>query len=276
MLAIIKEGQYTMQNNLEKYKKDLEKLTANGELLDMAMQYECFPEEVKKALGKNATKVIKTFPNFNKDYQTWYSEAKVLIKQLLPDRLLDFVRHYEKPKPRKDISFENYRIEDYLQGLHITRGWDKQKVVGPEAAIPHFRQQQAILKSLSERFESSLFDIRQLVQADLLDSELLASQELLKKGFIRASGAVAGVVLEKHLSQVVTNHNITTRKKNPSISDFNDLLKKDGILDIPLWRKIQRLGDIRNLCDHNKEREPTKEEVQELIDGVEKITKTLF
>ncbi len=54
------------------------------------------------------------------------------------------------------------------------------------------------------------------------------------------------------------------------------MLKKDGIIDTPLWRQIQRLGDIRNLCDHNKEREPTREDVQELIDGVEKITKTLF
>lgn len=30
------------------------------------------------------------------------------------------------------------------------------------------------------------------------------------------------------------------------------------------------------LCDHNKEREPTKEEVQEPISGVEKFSKTLF
>lgn len=200
----------------------------------------------------------------------------MLIKQLLPDRLSDFVRHYEKPKPRKEISYENYRIEDFLQGLNVTRGWEKEKIVGPDAAIPHFRQQQAILKAVSARFESSLFDIRQLVQADLFDSELSAAQVLLKKGFVRASGAVAGVVLEKHLSQVAENHNISTRKKNPTISDFNDLLKKGDVLDTPSWRQIQRIGDIRNLCDHNKGRDPTKEEGQELISGVEKFAKTLF
>lgn len=265
-----------VQANLDKYKKDLKKLVDQGELLHAAMQYECYPDEFKKAYGKDADKLIKSLPKFSSDYQSWYSPAKVLIKQLLPDRLADFVRHYEKPKPRKEIDFENYRIEDYLQGLNITRGWEKVKVAGPDAAIPHLRQQLAIVKAVSDRFESSLFDIRQLVQADLFDSELAAAQELLKQGFVRASGAIAGVVLEKHLSQVAENHNITTRKKNPTISDFNDLLKQADVLDTPSWRQIQRLGDIRNLCDHNKEREPTKEEAQELVSGVEKFTKTLF
>lgn len=265
-----------MQKNIEKYKKDLDALIKKGESLYFAMQNDCYPEKVKEAFGKEAEEIIKTFPNFKKGYQVWYSEAKVLIKQLLPDRLDDFVRHYEKPRQRKNITYENYRIEDYLQGLHITRGWEKEKVVGPDAAIPQFEQQQAILRAVLARFNSSLFDIRQIVQADLFDSELAASQELLKKGFIRASGAVAGVVFEKHLSQVAKNHNISTRKKNPTISDFNDLLKQGDVLDIPSWRQIQRLGDIRNLCDHNKDREPTIEEVQELINGVAKFTKTLF
>lgn len=265
-----------MQTNLEKYKKDLETLISKGDVLVLVMQYECYPDEMKKAYGKEADVIVKKLPEFIEEYQIWYSESKALVKQLLPDRLADFIRHYEKPKPRKDITYENYRIEDYLQGLRVTRGWEKKPIVGPEAAILQFRQQLAILKAVSARFESSLFDIRQLVQADLFDSELAVAQELLKNGFVRASGAVAGVVLEKHLSQVAENHNITTRKKNPTISDFNDLLKQGDVLDTPSWRQIQRLGDIRNLCGHSKDRDPTREEVQELISGVEKFTKTLF
>lgn len=267
-----------MQSNIDKYKKDLKELVRTGALLQVAMEYECYPEQVEELYGKekDGKKLLKNLPNFGAEYQAWYSEASLVIKQSLPDRFDDFVRLYQKPRPRKDISFENYRIEDYLQGLTVTRGYEKAKVVGREAALPHFRQQLAILQAVSSRFESTLFDIRQLVQADLFDSELDASRELLKKGFVRASGAVTGVVLEKHLAQVAQNHNLTTRKKHPTIGDFNDMLKNAGVLDTPAWRQIQRLGDIRNLCDHNKDRDPTEEEADELIRGVEKFTKTLF
>ena len=139
-----------------------------------------------------------------------------------------------------------------------------------------YQLQFEILKSVETRFESSLFDIRQMLQADFFDSELDAARELLRSGFTRGAGAVSGVVLEKHLSQVAMNHNISIAKKNPTIADLNDPLKNGGVIDVPIWRQIQRLGDLRNLASHNKEREPKEDEVRELIDGIEKITKTLF
>lgn len=98
----------------------------------MAIQYECYPSEFKKRLGNKLEEYIKKLPNFSSDYQSWYSEAKVLIKQLLPDRLNDFTRHYEKPKSRKTIDFESYRIEDCLQGLTASMG------VSRATLIPHF------------------------------------------------------------------------------------------------------------------------------------------
>lgn len=269
-----------MISNLERYKKDLERLLTAGDTLDMSLQHYCYQQEfeklIKSQIGEKAKEYLDSLPKFTKAYQPWYSEAKTLIKQLLPDRLNDFVRHYEKPKSRKDISVENYRIEDCLQGVTITRGYDQQKVVGLEAAIPHFQQQVAILESVKARFESSLLDIRQLVQADLFDSELDAARELLRQNFIRAAGALAGVVLERHLCQVCDNHSLKIGKKNPVISDYNDALKEAHVLDVPQWRFVQHLGDIRNLCDHSKRVEPTVEQVEDLINGVMKITKTVF
>ena len=248
----------------------------------MPMAFECSPERVRKAIekahGDKTDQFLKRMPSFSNTYQSWYSEAKAVIRQLLPDRLSDFVRLYEKPKSRKEITIENYTIEDYLQGLVVTRGVGLQKetLVDPSAALRKFQQQLAILGSVKERFESSLFDIRQLVQADLFDSELDAAKELAKKRFVRAAGALAGVVIERHLAQVCDSHQIKIAKKDPGISDLNDLLKQADVISLPDWRFIQHLADIRNLCDHNKATEPTLEEVYDLIAGVAKVIKATF
>ena len=279
-----------MDSKFAKYKSDLDALVSQGGTLQIAIQHESFPEQTIEAfeklfkeqskdrsaeeIKKTASEVIKNLPSFLTTYQTWYSEAKALIKQLLPDRLDDFVRHYEKPKPRKDITFENYRIEDYLQGLRITRAHEV--IVDKSAAIPHFQQQLAILDAVKKRFESSLFDIKQLVQADVFDSELDAAQELAKNGYLRAAGAMCGVVLERHLGQVASNHSVDITKKNASIGDYNNALKEAGVVDTPQWRSIQLLADIRNICDHKKAADPTPDQINDLIQGVSKLIKTLF
>jgi hypothetical protein len=264
-----------MVSNLDRYKNDLDSLSRKGKVLRLVMEAECFPERFKTPEWKEK---LKALPSFKSSYQSWYSEARVVVKQLLPDRLADFGRYYEKPKPRKNITSENYRIEDYLQGLSMTatRGFETTKIVGPESAIPQFVQQLAILDSVKARFESSLFDIRQLLRADLFDSELDAAKELAKHRFTRAAGAMAGVVLERHLGQVCENHNVKVAKKPTTISILNGALKDANVIDIPQWRSIQHLGDLRNLCDHSKTTEPTPEQTNDLVAGVTKIIKTLF
>jgi hypothetical protein len=269
-----------MPSNLDRFRSDLDSLVQRGNQLWMAIQYETYPEEfaklARKKLGKQTSTWLEGLPSFKDKYQAWYSEAKSIVKQLLPDRLSDFARLYEKPSPRKNISYENYRIEDCLQDLTVTRGFEKVQVVGPGAAIALVRQQLAILVAAQARFESSLFEIRQLVQADLLDSELDAARLLAKRGFARAAGAVAGVVLERSLAQVCVNHNVPLKKKSPNISDINDALKAADVYDVPQWRYVQHLADLRNLCDHDRKRDPTTDEVNDLISGVTKVTKTVY
>jgi hypothetical protein len=211
-----------MSSNIDRYKKDFERLRKQATLIEQAFAHYAYEEEYEAAVLKScngdekaAKSHLDALPDFKGSYQGWYSECIAVLKQLLPDRLDDFIRLYEKPKGRKEISFENYRIEDALQGLTIT--YLGEIKADAKSAIPHMRQQVAILDALKNRFESSLYDIRQLVQADLLDSELDAARELLKHKFMRAGGAVAGVVLEKHLSEVCVAHDIKIAKKHPGI-----------------------------------------------------------
>lgn len=263
-------------SNLEKYKQDLAKLIALGDEMHLDFVLRVLEKEGKLSKDQQEAKK-KIDGSFEKKYQRWFTEAQSVLKQLLPDRLSEFEGFYKPDPKRKTVSAMSYTIQDWLTGLRSSTNYLGEKAFDDfGAVVMRFGTQLEVLKSVEARFESSLFEIKQLVQADLLDSELGASRELLKSGFLRGACVIAGVVLEKHLAQTCSNHNISVRKQHPTISDLNDLLKNASVTDVPTWRLIQRLGDIRNLCGHNKEREPTKDEVGELIDGVEKITKSLY
>lgn len=253
----------------QRYKADLDRLLKKGHELLLSMLIDVYPEaeERIKKEGKEA------LPKFDKEYQLWYSEALSCLQQLLPSRVDDFLSYYKPTKVRKNLDVENYTISDYLRGLQANSG--AKVIVGRSAALKPFEQQVKIVESLKQRFESTLFDIRALVQADMFDDELDAADDLNKKGYQRGAGAIAGVVLEGHLATVCQNHKIPIPKSS-AIAKLNDSLKDVGIIDQATWRFIQHLGDLRNLSDHKKDTEPTPEQIRELIAGTRKIMKTVF
>jgi hypothetical protein len=265
-----------MITNISRYKADLEKVVKLGETMKGDLAFRHLKAEGK--MTEEEQKVAKSLEGkFEEEYQRWYTESAAVIRQLLPDRLQEFESLYKGDGKRKDLNATNYHIQDWLNGIRAGTDIYKKKYYDDFAiVVMRFSTQLDILRAVGGRFESSLFDIQQLVQADLFDSELDAAKALAKHGFSRAAGAMAGVVLERHLAQVATNHKATVRKQHPTINDFNEQLKSANVLDVPTWRFIQRLGDIRNLCDHNKSRDPTMDEITELVDGVGKITKTVF
>lgn len=257
-----------MTSNVEKVRQDFQALLTLGKSLQTQLygQITQTKVDVKK---QNAS-------TFLSKYQSWYSEARLVVEQLLPQRLSEFVALYEGDPKRKSMTTLNFCISDYCLGIGSQKDAFGVKTVDSDIAFMKYQSQLQILESISRRFESSLFDIKQLATADLFDSELDSSDELLKQKFVRPAGVIAGVILEKHLSQVCSTHKVALSKKEPTISNLNDLLKDSGIIDIPVWRSIQHLTDLRNLCAHNKGREPTKDEVSDLIAGVRKISKTIF
>lgn len=200
------------------------------------------------------------------EYENWYTKALYIVCSLVPARKADFESCY-KAERRKDIVYDNYVISDMLRGVDCFQDGIK---------VFHLvRNQINILKSCYEKFDSKIFDLEMLLQADVFDSEIESAKHLAKRGFLRAAGAICGVILEKHLAKVCRDKGITISKKDPSIAVYNEKLKEVAY-DTIEWRKIQRLADIRNLCDHEKDREPTAEEVQELISGTERVIKTIF
>ena len=132
---------------------------------------------------------------FERKYQRWYTEACAAVGQLIPGRQpnsssstwatgseSDRRRHLQHSglahRPRSPAAAGEDIFDDRL------------------AVSLRLKTQLEILKSAEARFQSSLFEMRQLVRADLFDSELDACRELAAHGFLRAAGAIAGVILE--------------------------------------------------------------------------------
>jgi hypothetical protein len=265
-----------MSSNMDAYKQALERLVRLGD--EMVLDLQIRHRESQGDLPPQLLEAKKEFGGaFESKYQNWYTEATAVIRQLTPERSDEFRALYEGDPRRKDINLSSYAIRDWLVGIRA--GSDlltREKLFDDFAAVTmRFQTQQSILKSAAVRFDSRLYNIKQLLQADLFDSELDAATELKKNGYLRAGGVITGVVLETHLAQVCQAHGLKTRKRNPTISDYNDLLKQAEVVDIPQWRFIQRLADIRNLSAHKKQREPTEDEIEEMLEGVDKTVKTL-
>ncbi|HEY0068749.1 MAG TPA: hypothetical protein VGE04_02130 [Chloroflexia bacterium] len=207
-------------------------------------------------------------------YEAWYTQASAAISQIMPERIQDFRDAYRLQK-RKEITYETYTISDYLLGLRVSR--HGQSIIDADNAYSlKLIRQLALVKAAIELAPSSLRDIRTVLQSELLDSDLDAARMLLRARHLRSAGVVCGVVIEAHLKTVADRHNISFRKTKLTISDLNDTLKDKAVYDVPTWRLIQRLADIRNLCGHAGEREPKSDDIEDLIEKTEKILKEVF
>ena len=212
---------------------------------------------------------------FTLAYQKWYTRAVKAIASLAPDRLEEFRSFYLPNPKRKSITYESYTIQDYLRGIDAPRdGLDRSEFEAAEAVERSIVNQMFILRSVFSRVDDVLADIEGTLLADFADRELEAAAKLSKVS-VRAAGALAGVVLERHLQRLAQDKGVKIGKSKPTIADLNDPLRAAGVYDTPVWRKIQFLADIRNLCSHSKGSEPTPDQFRDLLHGVESVIRTV-
>ncbi|KAF3984752.1 MAG: hypothetical protein HFP81_00540 [Methylococcales symbiont of Hymedesmia sp. n. MRB-2018] len=230
-----------------------------------------------KVLYDEGAKLVKALQdqdkklNFPYEYQNWYTKSLRVVEILAPDRYAEFKSYYEIDPKRKSLGYGTYVIQDFLKGVapfsSQYKGFNTQT-----QTVQNTFNQLTLLHSLQERVDSVLANINTELLSELQDTELDTARKLAKIS-LRASGSLVGVVIENHLQKLAKNHGIKLRKKNPTISDLNDPLKNEGVFDTPTWRKITYLADIRNICSHKKDIEPTKDQINELIEGANWLIK---
>ena len=78
-----------MSSNLDRYKADLDALAVTGDQLWLSMGLQVSPESFEPMLKKEgfSEALLKTLPSMKRDYQSWYSSSKAVLRQLLLDRV---------------------------------------------------------------------------------------------------------------------------------------------------------------------------------------------
>lgn len=207
---------------------------------------------------------------FHYDYQSWYTKALPLVRSLASDRLAEFRGYYEIDPRRKSLGYGTFVIQDYLKNI-VPRISDFD---ARAQATMCFFNQLTILNAIHGRIDSALSDIEGALYADIQDGELEVARRLMKVSH-RAAGSLVGVLIEGHPQRVAASSSVSVAKKNPTISDLNEALKAASKIDVPTWRKITYLADIRNICSHKKDAEPSAAQVQELVDGADWLMKNV-
>ncbi len=100
---------------------------------------------------------------------------------------------------------------------------------------------------------------------------LFEAKALFRAGYFTAAGAIAGVVLERHLKDLCNSQTPVLVARGETINPLNDALKAAQVYDQTQARRVQVMADIRNRCGHSVPEPPTKEEAWELIDDVGKF-----
>jgi hypothetical protein len=190
--------------------------------------------------------------DFVRDYHELYAACLALVETNMPSR-------------HKEILKSHDQIVSLLSQDQIT--FDDQI-----AMAANIKQILAITGSIPDYLSARLHDIELAVAQGYVDSQLTEADLLLKSGHIRAAGAVAGVLFERHLKLLCDRHQPPIKyTKTAGISKLNDLLKDAAIYDTLQWRKVQWMGDARNACDHAHTDEPRKSDVADLIAEVRKF-----
>lgn len=257
-----------MNKSLEMITKEVERLYQQYSKLVKIYYNKCWKDTRREVIEEQEQdtllsdlKIYEIVPKrkmipleFKEEYQNYYSSCCALLeKNYNTDRTREFKEIYEKHIV--PILSSKYIAQN--SGYHL---------------LDTLENQILILKALPDYVRQRAPTIEFTIAFILMEDELLEAEHLLKKGHIRAAGAISGVVLERQLKMRCDKNDPKIKySKKASIGKLNDLLKSNNIIDQVEWRKIQYLGDIRNKCDHDHKSAPKAEDVEDMISKVKEI-----
>lgn len=251
--------------NKELLNKELEKLIEEAKLLRIMFYYKA---QTKFKFDKIDLEIAKQHDtqdfSLEKAYNSFYTRALPILEKILPNRVKEFNECY---KLNTITHLSKYDISTFLIRVQCVSLCSEYEL----EAIKLFERQQSIIEAARDLLDTQIFNLENDIRQNIYTDELDIAEKLFSKGYIRASGSVAGVVLENHLKNVCRQDSSIQLNGSETLSQYN-LLLKSKIGNI-VWGRIDSISRIRNACDHARDEAPTQNEVKLLIDETKQILK---
>jgi hypothetical protein len=135
---------------------------------------------------------------------------------------------------------------------------------------PTYRAQGILKAAEDDHDKGQLFEIRRLVEAELLDDFLEQAEHLLGSGYYQPAAVVAGCVLEDRLRKLCGQHGIALPPK-PKLDAMNAELAKAGVYSKLVHKRVTTLADLRNKAAHGQWSEFSQDDVKEMIQAVRRL-----
>ena len=125
-----------------------------------------------------------------------------------------------------------------------------------------------VLRAAKEDYERGyLFNLRQLVNAEVFDDFLGQAEHLLSNGYFQPSAVVAGSVLEDGLRKLCDRNKIALPDK-PKLDTMNANLAKAGVYNKLAQKNVTAWADLRNKAAHGQWDQFTRADVEGMLHGV--------
>ncbi len=204
-----------------------------------------FDDLAEEALRIAATKVTKHggYGNYDQVDEEIFDEWKVKAKSLIV----------------KTCGNDSEHINAFVKA---------EKPITMDDSYSIFKRVKPVFMAAKNDFQGGfLTSVKNLVQAELFDSELEQATEILSSGYKGPAAVVAGVVLETTLRDLCTDNSLPHGKLDKMNSD----LAKAGVYNKLQQKRITALADIRNSAAHGDWTSFSDDEVKEMIRDVERF-----
>jgi HEPN domain-containing protein len=112
-----------------------------------------------------------------------------------------------------------------------------------------------------------LFSTRALIQAEVFSDTLEQASELLRSGYKDPACVVAGVALETTLKELCSRNGISITK----LDKMNADLCKSGVYNMGVQKQITAWAEHRNKAAHGEWSEYKDADVEDMINGVNRL-----